>query len=100
MAAVTHREARTALRLVRRTRVFDLVQHAFAPQGGGRIEDAMRRVTAAPGSFRVEAIDSSPDLANSPEPGAQKGAWFKIALFVARNRKKRRYMAVLRRFGC
>jgi hypothetical protein len=26
----------------------DIIQHAFAPQGGGRIEDAMRRVTAAP----------------------------------------------------
>ena len=26
----------------------DIIQHAFAPQGGGRIEDAMRRLTAAP----------------------------------------------------
>ena len=41
---------------------FDIVQHAFAPQGGGRIEDAMRRVTAAPRSWRVGSIESRPDL--------------------------------------
>ena len=41
---------------------FELVQHAFAPQGGGRIEDAMRRVTAAPRSWRVGSIESRPDL--------------------------------------
>ena len=30
------------MRLVLENRVFELVQHAFAPQGGGRIEDAAR----------------------------------------------------------
>ena len=59
---MTHRERRTALRLVQSTRVLDVVQHAFAPQGGGRIEDAMRRVTAAPRSWRVGSIESRPDL--------------------------------------
>ena len=43
-------------------RGFCLIQHAFAPQGGGRIEDAMRRVTAAPRSWRVGSIESRPDL--------------------------------------
>ena len=41
---------------------FDVIQHAFAPQGGGRIEDAMRRVTAASRSWRVGSIESRPDL--------------------------------------
>ena len=59
--AVTHRERRTTL-LVQSTRALEVVQHAFAPQGGGRIEDAMRRVTAAPRSWRVGSIESRPDL--------------------------------------
>ena len=52
---------------------FDIVQHAFAPQGGGRIEDAMRRVTAAPRSLRLASIESSPDLANSCDIQRQWG---------------------------
>ena len=52
------RERRTALAAGLEHKGFELVQHAFAPQGGGRIEDAMRRVTAAPPDFGELGLSS------------------------------------------